>query len=257
MRTIDLADIITALRQTDPDELAAALYADRDPQLLSDLVETVARAAEHRAFYPHPDVIAAGDAALYTVLTWPIADALTPGRALPTAEQLAATQHTDTARARALLDRITSTERLAAQQFVDSGVEVTFTSEQICVDTAIRALLADGTTPTRAVVRTYATDRAALTMRDGQPPIVHNAAGLPPRILSASPYARVPGWIDRMDATPPGPRLLDDELLYIDEAWSTMRLSARARMHLEQPRPAPAPRIQSAGEAVALAGIGG
>lgn len=257
MQTLNLADILRALRETDPDELAAALYADRDPRILAALVDTVAHAAEQRAFYPHPDVIAAGDAALYTVLTWSIADALTHGRSLPTAEQLAATQGTDSARAQALLDRITATETLAAQQLIDSGVEITFTAEQICVDTAIRALLAEGTTPTREAVRTYATNRAALTMRDGRPPIVDNDAGLPPRILSASPYARVPRWIDRMDAAPPGPRLLDDELRYVDKAWSAMRRSARARMRLEQSASAPPPRFRSVAEAAVPTGIGG
>lgn len=261
MRTIDIADILTALRHTDPDALAAALYADHDPTLLATLVDTVARAAEHRAFYPHTDVIAAGDAALYTVLTWPIADALPPGRALPAADELARVQGSSPGRAQRLLDRINATETLAAQELIDSRVDVTFTAEQICVDTAIRSLLANGTTPTRAAVRDYATTRAALTMRDGRPPIVHSNAGLPPRILSSSPFARVPGWIDRMDANPPAARILDDELHYVAEAWSTMRRSARARTRLDSGRPASVGRPESpcrpAHTQAALSGIGG
>lgn len=228
MHAISITDILTALRHTDPDALAAAIYADSDPELLERLSDTLTNATEHASSYPHPDVVAEADALLSEVLRWPVADAIPPGYPLPDADELAATRGMSITDAERLLHRIASTETLAAQRFLDSGVEPNFTREQAQVTACIRDIVTAGGVPTRASVRAHALAhaRAALRPGDGPDPIITNS-GLPPRIVSPSPMAVVPGWLDRMDADPPLTGLLEHRITYLRDAKHAMSNAAR------------------------------
>ena len=222
MRSIGITDILTALKHADPDKLAAAIYADRDPQLLATLADSITRAAEHVAQYPHAEVVAEADAALYEVLTWPVADAIPPGYPMPDADELAHTRNMTIKEARRLLDRIAATETLAATELRDSHIEPNFTVEQAQVTRCINDLLDDGRIPTRASVRAHALNIAAQSTPVGCAPIVASTNGLPSRILSNSSAATVPGWIARMDANPPMTGLLRERLAFIRAAKEHM-----------------------------------
>jgi hypothetical protein len=91
---------------------------------------------------------------------------------------------------------------------------------------------------------------------DGTEPVIGGRGQLPGRILSHSPMAVVPGWLDRMDADPPLTGLLDDRiarLLAVKTAMGTAaRLHTTALITVEHARatgstapppaqPAPAP----------------
>jgi hypothetical protein len=228
MHAISITDILTALRHTDPDTLAAAIYADNDPELLAHLSDTLTTATEHVASHPHPDVIREADALLSEVLRWPVADALPPGHHLPTASELAAARRISTPEAERLLHRIAATDTLAARRLMGSGVEPNFTLEQTQVTACIRDIVTAGGIPTRASVRTHALAHARAAMRpgDGTEPII-TSPGLPPRIASPSPMAVVPGWLDRMDTDPPLTGLLEDRISYLCEAKRAMGTATR------------------------------
>lgn len=228
MHAISITDILTALRHTDPDTLAAAIYADNDPELLEHLSDTLTNATEHASSYPHPDVVREADALLSEVLRWPVADAIPPGYPLPDADELAATRGISITDAERLLHRIAATETLAAQRLLDSGVEPNFTLEQTQVTACIRDIVTAGGVPTRASVRTHAIAhaRAALHPSDGPDPIIESP-GLRPRIVSPSPMTVVPGWLDRMDTDPPLTGLLEHRITYLRDAKHAMGDAAR------------------------------
>lgn len=228
MHAISITDILTALRHTDPDALAAAIYADNDPELLAHLSDTVATATEHIASHPHPDVVREADALLSEVLRWPVADAIPPGHPLPDADELAASRGMSIPDAERLLHRIAATESIAAQRLLDSGVEPNFTREQAQVTACIRDIVSAGGIPTRASVRAHALAhaRAALRPGDGSDPIIETP-GLPPRIVSPSPMTVVPGWLDRMDTDPPLTGLLEHRIAYLRDAQHAMGTAAR------------------------------
>jgi hypothetical protein len=242
MHRLDITDILTALRHADPDELAAAIYADTDPHLLDALAQTLAGAAERTASHPHPEVIAQGDALLHEVLRWPVADALPPGHPLPTASQLAAARAMPEQDAERLLHRIAATETVAATRLIDSGLRVDFTGEQAQVTACIHDLLAADVTPTRHAVRTHALTVAAASCPD-TPPIIANSRGLRPRVMSPSPMVAVPGWLDRMDADPPQAGLLDARIDYLRAAVAAIGQAARqhtsALAHIDTPQTRP------------------
>lgn len=228
MHVISITDILTALRHTDPDTLAAAIYADNDPALLAALAGTLSTATAHATAHPHPEVIREADALLSEVLRWPVADALPPGHALPDARDLAAARGIPLVDAERLLHRIAATETLAAQRLIASGVEPNFTLEQAQVTACIRDLLAASAIPTRAAVREHALAhaRAALRPGDGAEPTTHTP-GLPSRILSPSAMTVVPGWLDRMDADPPLAGLLEDRIAYLRDAKQAIGTATR------------------------------
>lgn len=229
MHAITITDILTALRHTDPDALAAAIYADNDPRLLDALATTLAGAAGRTADHPHPEVIAEADALLFEVLRWPVADALPDGHPLPTAHELAAARQMTVPEAESLLHRIAATEGVAAARLLDSGVEPNFTLEQAQVTACITDLVDEGRIPTRAAVRAHALDIARQAMRPGDvtEPIVPGRGRLPARIISCSPMAVVPGWLDRMDADPPLTGLLDDRITRLLAVKNAMGTAAR------------------------------
>jgi len=247
MNRITITDILTALRHADPDVLAAAIYADNDPRLLDALAQTLAGAADRSATHPHPEVVAEGDALLHEVLRWPVADALPPGHGLPTATELAAARGMPEVEAERLLHRISATETVAATRLINSGLRVDFTPEQAQVTQCIHDLLAVGVTPTRQGVRAQAMSIAAAS-NPGIPPIIGNARGLPARVMSSSPMAVVPGWLDRMDADPPLTGMLDTRIDYLRTAVTAMGRSARqhttALALLDTPRTRPAEHQQ-------------
>lgn len=227
MHAISITDILNALRHTDPDALAAAIYAANDPELLAHLAGTLTSASQRVASHPHPDVVREADALLSEVLRWPVADALPPGHALPDAGELAAARRISITDAERLLRRISATETLAARRLLDSGVEPNFTLEQAQVTACIRDIVCADGVPTRATVRAHALAHARLAMRpgDGPEPII-TSPGLPPRIISPSAMAAVPGWLDRMDTDAPVTGLLDDRIAYLRDAKSAMGAAA-------------------------------
>ncbi len=228
MHAISITDILTALRHTDPDTLAAAIYADNDPELLAHLGSMLTTATAHAEAHPHPEVIREADAVLAEVLRWPVADALPPGHQLPDPVELAAARRIPVPDAERLLHRIAATETLAAQRLLDSGAEPNFTLEQAQVTACIRDILTAGGIPTRATVRTTALAHARAAMRpsDGAEPLLASGT-LPPRIASPSPMTVVPGWLDRMDADPPMTGLLEDRITYLQAAKQAMGTAAR------------------------------
>ena len=226
MNRVSVTDILTALRHTDPDVLAAAIYADNDPDLLAALARTLGQAAERTANHPHPEVIAEGDAVLHEVLRWPVADALPPGHLLPSAGDLSAARRMPLVEAERLLHRIAATELVAARQLIDSGIHIDFTLEQAQVSQCIADLVRLGITPTRHTVRAHAHALAAAAS-PGEQPIIPNTHGLPPRVISPSPMTVVPAWLDRMDADPPLTGLLDARLDYLRAAITAMGRAAR------------------------------
>ena len=125
--------------------------------------------------------------------------------------------------------RIAATEAIAATRLADSGLRVDFTLEQAQVTACIHALLAASTTPTRHAVRTHAHQVAAAASPGGRP-VIGNDAGLPPRVMSASPMA-VAGWLDRMDAHPPQAGMLDARIDYLKAAVAAMGHAARHHTH--------------------------
>jgi hypothetical protein len=226
MNRVSVTDILAALRHTDPDVLAAAIYADNDPDLLSALAHTLGQAAERTATYPHPEVIAEGDAVLHEVLRWPVADALPPGHLPPSAGELSAARHMPLVEAERLLHRIAATELVAARQLIDSGIHIDFTLEQAQVSQCIADLVRLDITPTRQTVRAHAHALAAAAGPD-EHPIIPNTNGLPPRVMSPSPMTVVPAWLDRMDADPPLTGMLDTRLDYLRAAITAMGRAAR------------------------------
>lgn len=228
MHAISITDILTALRHTDPDTLAAAIYADNDPELLAHLGSSLTTATAHAAAHPHPDAIREADALLAEVLRWPVADALPPGHHLPDPSELAHARRIPIPDAERLLHRIAATETLAAQRLLDSCVEPNFTLEQAQVTACIRDIVSAGGIPTRATVRATALAHARAAMRpsDGTEPLLASST-LPPRIASPSPMTVVPGWLDRMDADPPMTGLLEDRIAYLQAAKHAMGTAAR------------------------------
>lgn len=228
MHVISITDILAALRHTDPDALAAAIYADNDPVLLAGLAGTLSTATEHAATHPHSDVIREADALLSEVLRWPVADALPPGQTLPTATELAAARNIPAVDAERLLHRIAATETVAAQRLLDSGVEPNFTLEQAQVTNCIRDIVTAGGIPTRASVRTHALNHARTALRPGDStePVI-TTPGMAPRIISPSAMTAVPGWLDRMDADPPLTGMLDTRIDYLLAAKKAMSTAAR------------------------------
>ena len=228
MHAISITDILTALRHTDPDALAAAIYADNDPDLLECLSDTLTTATEHMSSYPPVDVVDEADALLSEVLRWPVTDAIPPGYPLPDASELAASRHISIPDAERLLHRIAATETLAAQRLLDSGVEPNFTREQAQVTFCIREILDAGGIPPRASVRAHAlaSARASLRPGDGSEPIIYTP-GMTPRIISGSARVVVPGWLDRMDADPPLTGFLDDRIAYLRGVRTALGNAAR------------------------------
>ena len=111
--------------------------------------------------------------------------------------------------------------------------------------TCIRQLLAQCVTPTRARVVAHATQhaRAALRPNEGTEPFVRAAdPSLPPRILSSSPMALVPAWMERMDAHPPAVGLARDRIVYLQGAKAAMGRASAAHAAVHR---LPARRPQS------------
>ena len=138
--------------------------------------------AAHHATFPREDVIAEADALLYNVLRWPVADTSPDWEHAITASSFAA------------------------------GPVTNFTREQAQITDGIAALMHEGTTPTRVLVRTRALEKARVAMRpgDGASPIVHAIVRL-----------------DRMDATPPPTGLIRDRITYLERAAALMGTAAR------------------------------
>jgi len=229
VRTIHSPDIACALSNCDPGDLARALAASDDP-CLARLADALIAAADHRAVYPREDVIAEADALLYDVLRWPVADTAPDWERAITATSLIADTGVSLHEARASLARLRDTEADAARALLAAGPVTNFTLEQAQVTDCIAALMREGTTPTRVLVRTRAleTARAAMRPGDGASPIVYSLdADLPPRFVSPSPAVQAVVWLDRMDATPPPAGLIGDRITYLERAAQLMGTAAR------------------------------
>lgn len=242
MPALSPEELIDAVRETNPDALASAIYAADDPQLLADLATALERASEHAAYYPNPEVIAEADALLIDVLRWPVADALRPGETLISAQRFAELRGLPIDEAQRILDHLTATDTDAATRLIASGVSPDFTREQSQVTRCIEALLDSGEVPTRSAVRAYALDIARQATRpwwDGSEPIITHPT-LQPRIMSRSPITSVFTWLHRMDSTPAGPDFIDERIQYLTDAriaaGSAARAFTRARALCEHAR---------------------
>ncbi len=132
--------------------------------------------------------------------------------------------------AQASLARLRDTEPDAARALLAAGPVTNFTLEQAPVTDSIAALMHEGSTPTRVLVRDRAleTARAAMRPGDGDAPVVYSVeADLPPRIVSPSPKVHAALWLDRMDATPPPTGLIHDRITYLEHAARLMGDAAR------------------------------
>ena len=229
MRTIHPFDIAHALNNCTHGDLARALAAS-DDHSLTHLVDALITATDHRATYPRQDVITEADALLYDVLRWPVADTSPDWEHAITAASFAARTGVSLHEARASLVRLRDTEADAARALLAAGPVTNFTLEQAQVTDGIAALMREGATPTRALVRTQALEKARVAMRpgDGASPIVYSLdADLPPRIVSPSPAVHAVVWLDRMDATPPPTGLIGDRITYLERAAALMGSAAR------------------------------
>jgi hypothetical protein len=229
VRTIHPADIARALSHCDPGDLARALAAS-DDHSLTRLVEALITAADHRATYPREDVIAEADALLYDVLRWPVADTSSDWEHAITAASFAARTGVSLHDAQTSLARLRDTEANAARALLVAGPVTNFTLEQAQVTDCIAALMREGATPTRVLVRDRALEKARAAMRpgDGAAPIIYSlGADLPPRIVSPSPTVHAIVWLDRMDATPPPTGLIADRITYLERASALMGSAAR------------------------------
>ncbi|MDO8731950.1 MAG: hypothetical protein Q7L55_05170 [Actinomycetota bacterium] len=240
-RPITPGDIVAALGHCDPDQLAAALATCPDPAF-AQLAEAVLEAAVRKATYPRAQVIAEADALLYQVLCSPVADA-TPNGVTMDPATYARHSGASIAEAEQVLQHIASTESQACDQLLASGVEPNFTLEQAQVYDCIVALRKQQRVPTRQLVRDHATSVAASAMRpdDGNEPIIYASdPTLLPRIVSPSPKVHVLLWLDRMDANPRTPGILEDRIAYLQDAKTSMgqaaRISSELVHHVEGPR---------------------
>ena len=163
---MDPAGIVRALGHCDTSDLARALAAADDPGL-ARLADALIAAADHRAAYPRPDVIAEADALLYDVLRWPIADTSPDWEHDITASWLAARRGVSLDDARGSLARLRDTEADAARALLAAGPVTNFTLEQAQVTACIASLMREHTTPTRALVRTRALEKARAAMHPG------------------------------------------------------------------------------------------
>ena len=237
MRAPSIEQVLAALRSHTASEIAAAICAAGDVDVIKQLTDALVEASTHLATYPPDRVIAEADALLYETLRSPVADALPPGAAPPGAGQVA--RHLDITEqaAASLLARIHDTDTDAARALVCSGVDPNWTLEQQQVMTCIRELLADDTAPTRARVVARATAHARHAMRpgDGTDPFAPSPdPTLAPRILSRSPMALVPGWMARMDACPPVIGLAADRVAYLRAATPAMGRASTAAAAVHQ-----------------------
>jgi hypothetical protein len=210
-------------------EFRRALAAS-DDHSLTRLVDALISAADHRATYPREDVIAEADALLCDVLRWAVADTSPDWEHAITASSFAARTGVGLHESRASLARLRDTEADAARALIAAGPVTNFTLEQAQVTDSIAALMHEGATPTRALVRDRALDQARVAMRpgDGASPIIYSLdADLPPRIVSPSPTVHAIVWLDRMDATPPPTGLIGDRITYLERAAALMGSAAR------------------------------
>ncbi len=231
MRAPSIEQVLAALKTHTASEIATAICAAGDVDVIERLTDALVEASTHLATYPPDRVIAEADALLYETLRSPVADALPPGAVAPVAAQVARHLDITEAAAASLLVRIRDTDADAARALVASGVEPNWTLEQQQVWTCIRELLAADTAPTRARVVAHATQHARHAMRthDGAEPFVAATdLSLPPRILSPSPMALVPAWMARLDACPPVIGLAADRLAYLRAATTTMGRASTA-----------------------------
>ena len=132
--------------------------------------------------------------------------------------------------AQASLARLRDTEPDAARALLAAGPVTNLTLTQAPVTDSIAALMHEGSTPTRVLVRDRAleTARAAMRPGDGDAPVVYSVeADLPPRIVSPSPKVHAALWLDRMDATPPPTGLIHDRITYLEHAARLMGDAAR------------------------------
>ncbi|MDD2857212.1 MAG: hypothetical protein PHU75_00905 [Candidatus Nanopelagicales bacterium] len=225
---IDALDIVSALRNCDPHQLAAALARCPDPAL-THLAQAVLDAATRKASYPPAQVIAEADALLYQVLCAPVADANPTGITIDPATYA---RHTGASLAEAerVLRDIAIDESQACDQLLASGVEPNFTIEQAQVQDCISKLRAEGQVPTRQLVRVHATAVAVSAMRpdEGDQPIIYPPdTTLSPRLVSPSPKVHVLLWLDRMDANPPSVGILEERIDYLRSAKYAMGRAAR------------------------------
>jgi hypothetical protein len=235
MREPTIATVLAALKAHGPAASAAAIYADNDPAFIARLVDALISATTDLATYPHADVIAEADALLYQTLCDPIADAVPtafidvdPGAVVD--HQVISEDETASR-----IDRLHRTDADAARLLVARGPQSWWTIEQHQVATCIHELIDTGITPTRRTVADHATARARQAMRShhGTEPFMHSSdPDLGPRILSPSPMALVPGWIRRMDASPPPLDLAQNRIAYLRAAMSAMGQAAVAANRL-------------------------
>lgn len=228
MKTITPTDIVAALSHCQPTQLSHALASCSEPAF-QHLANAVLEAAELKATYPRDGVIAAADALLYDVLRWPMSDGVPVGITLDPIDY-ARVQGVSITEAERVLHFVTTTEHLACDQLLDSGVNPNFTLEQSQVLDCIVDLRRQNRVPTRALVREHATRIARNAMRPDEhcdPVIYSDDPMLAPRIASPSPKVNVILWLDRMDANPPQVALLEQRIAYILEAKVVMAKSSR------------------------------
>lgn len=245
MRQPTIDAVLAALAQHSPRDIAAAICARHDIAFVERLIDALTDATTTLATYPHPHVVREADALLYETLRSPVADAVPAGAPAPDPAQVAAHLGIPRDQAASLLARIHASDPDAARALVASGLDPNWTLEQQQVMTCIRELLAHDVAPTRARVVAHATAhaRAALRPIDGTEPFVRAAdPSLPSRILSSSPMALVPAWMERMDAHPPAVGLARDRIVYLQGAKAAMgrASAAHAAVHrLPARRPQP------------------
>ena len=245
MRAPSIDTVLAALATHRPADIAAALYAAHDIEVVENLITALVDASTRLATYPHPQVIDEADALLYDTLRAPIADATPSGTIDVDPAYLARHRGITVAQATALLDRIRRTDAEAARRLVDSRLDPNWTLPQQQVMTCIRELLAADITPTRSRVVEHATTGARQVMRphDGSEPFAYPAdPALPPRILSPSPMTCVPAWMARMDAHPPCLDLAEDRIAYLLAAKAAMARASRASHRLPSVPAPPRPR---------------
>lgn len=223
MNTITPSDIIKALSNCDPRQLASALASCPDPAF-QQLADAVLHAAEIKATYPHDGVIAEADALLYDVLRWPMSDGI-PANTSIGAIDYARIRGVSITEAEHAIQYVASTERLGCDQLLNSGVNPNFTLEQSQVLDCIVQLRKQGVVPNRGLVREHATQIAKDAIWHGEHPepvIYSDDPRLAPRIASPSPKVHAILWLDRMDTNPPQVGLLDQRIAYLREAKAVM-----------------------------------
>lgn len=235
MRAPSIEAVLAALATHSPADIAAAIYAANDIEVVEHLIATLADASTRLATYPHQQVIDEADALVYDTLRQPIADALPSGVIEIDPIDFARHRGITIADATALLDRIRQSDADAARRLIDCRLDPNWTVPQHQVMTCIRELLAADLTPTRARVVTHATMRAREAMRphEGTEPFAPCAdPTLAPRILSRSAMTCVPAWMARMDAHPPCLDLAENRIAYLLAAKAAMARASRATAHL-------------------------